>query len=142
MQPRATHHAQRGMATVELAFMLPVVLLLLFSLVDYGRFFYLRSMAASVAQDAARLASLPGATDAAVTAVVTGALNNGPTDTPPGYGLGVNPAVTIAPAARTAGDVVTVNLSYPFQPLVLPQFVGQTLFPPAITAGASAVVEP
>jgi len=142
MQPWTTHHAQRGMATVELALLLPVVLLLLFSLVDYGRFFYLRSMAASVAQDAVRLASLPGATDAAVTAVVTGTLNNGPTGTPPGYSLGVTPAVTIAPAVREAGDMVTVSLSYPFEPLILPQFVGQTLFPPAIKAGASAVVEP
>ncbi len=50
--------------------------------------------------------------------------------------------MTITPVARTAGDVVTVRLSYPFEPLILPQFVGQTLFPPAITAGASAVVEP
>ena len=38
--------------------------------------------------------------------------------------------------------MVTVSLSYPFEPLILPQFVGQTLFPPAIKAGASAVVEP
>jgi len=125
-----------------MALLLPVLLLVLFAIVEYGRFFYLQSMAAGVVSDAAREASLPGASDSAITAVVVGQLNNGPGGTPPGYGLGVTPTVSISPATRTAGNPVTVTVRYPYLPLVLPQFVGQTLFPANIAAGASAVVEP
>lgn len=142
MQPGTPHHNQRGSSTVELALLLPVTLLVLFSMIEYGRFFYLQSMAASVVSDAARQAGLPGATDASITAVVEAGLNNESTGTPPGFNLGVTPAVSVSPAVRTAGDLVSVRMSYPYQPLILPQFVGETLFPANISAGASAVVEP
>jgi hypothetical protein len=87
MQPRTIHHAQRGMATVELALLLPVVLLLLFSLVDYGRFFYLRSMAASVAQDA--VGGQPARSHRCRRHRSRDRHpQQRPTDTPPGYSLG------------------------------------------------------
>lgn len=136
------HRDQRGASAVEMALLLPVLLLVLFAIIDYGRFFHLQSMAASVASDAARTASLPDATDATITALLLGELNNGPDATPPGFGLGVAPSISITPAERVPGQPVTVSFSYPFEPLILPQFVGSTLFPASITAGASATVEP
>ena len=142
MQPEKTHNAQRGASTVELALILPVLLLVLFAIVEYGRFFYLQSMAASVTADAVRQASLPGATDSAVTAFVVAKLNNGADGIPPGFDLGVTPTVSISPPTRTAGNPVTVTLRYPYVPLILPQMVGETLFPANIFAGASAMVEP
>lgn len=125
-----------------MALLLPVLLLVLFAIAEYGRFFYLRSMAATVASDAARLASLPGTTDDAITTLVRTTLTNTASDTPSGYGLQVTPVIIIQPAARAAGQPVTVSLSYPFTPMILPQFVGETLFPADIAAGATAMVEP
>lgn len=142
MQRAQTQHRQSGSSVVEMALLLPLVLVMLFAIVDYGRFFYLKSMAASVASDAARAASLPGADDAAVAALVAAELNNAAEATPAGYSLGVTPQVTISPATRSPGDMVSVTFQYPFEPLVLPQFLGVPLFPAAVTAGASAMVEP
>ncbi len=142
MRPNRKTQGQRGASAVEMALLLPVLLLVLFAIFEYGRFFYLQSMAASVAASAVRVASLPGATDAAIAAAVTGELNNGSDGNPPGFSLGVTPSISISPAERTAGEPVTVSFSYPFSPLILPQFVGSTLFPASIAAGASAMVEP
>ncbi|EFL52174.1 TadE family protein [Solidesulfovibrio fructosivorans JJ]] len=142
MRHGKTHRDQRGASVVEMALLLPVLLLVLFAIIDYGRFFYLQSMAASVASEVARTASLPDATDAAVTAELLAKLNNTSDATPPGFGLGVAPSVSITPAERVPGQPVTVSFSYPFEPLILPRLVGSALFPASITAGASAVVEP
>lgn len=142
MHPVTGHHNQRGASTVEMALLLPVLLLVVFAIIEYGRFFHLQSMAAGVAVNAARQASLPGATDSAVVSLVTQLLNNPPDGAPAGFALGVAPTVTVTPAARTAGNPVVVSLRYPYVPLILPRFVGQTLFPADIAAGASAMVEP
>ena len=142
MRAEQTTQGQRGASAVEMALLLPVLLLVFFAIFEYGRFFYLQSMAASVAASAVRVASLPGATDAEITAAVTGELNNGSDGTPPGFALGVTPSISISPAERTAGEPVTVSFSYPYSPMILPQFVGSTLFPASIAAGASAMVEP
>ena len=142
MRAEQATQGQRGASAVEMALLLPVLLLLLFAIFEYGRFFYLQSMAASVAASAVRMASLPGTTDADITAAVTGELNNGSDGTPPGFALGVTPSISISPVERTAGEPVTVSFSYPYRPLILPQFVGSTLFPASIAAGASAMVEP
>ncbi|UJX42165.1 pilus assembly protein [Desulfovibrio sp. JY] len=142
MQAPQRQHNQHGASAVEMALLLPVVLLILFAIFEYSRFFYLESMAAAVSSNAARLASLPGTTDAAVTALVTAELNNAADASPPGFGLGVTPEVALSPPERVAGDSVTVTFRYPFVPMILPQFVGVPLFPDYITAGASAQVEP
>jgi len=142
MRRGQTQTHQDGASAVEMALLLPVLLLMLFAIIDYGRFFYLKSMAASVAADAARKASLPGVEDAEVIALVLAELNNPSNADPAGYGLDVTPQVTIGPTPRSSGDMVSVNIQYPFDPLLLPQFLGMTLFPDDITAGGSAMVEP
>ncbi len=133
MASGGTHNDPRGSTTVEMALLLPLLLLVLFAMVEYGRFFHLESMAAAVAADAARQAGLPEVSDDTVTTTVIDKLR--------GFGLDVTPTVTVTPAVRTSGNLVSVSLSYPFVPLILPQFVGKPLFPPSITANASGVVQ-
>jgi len=142
MRQAQHQRGQGGAAVVEMALLLPVALLMLFGIIECSRFFYLRSMAATIASDAVRQASLPGVTDADVVALVVGELNNTSGATPRGYGLGVSPQVTVSPSPRAAGNTVTVTLRYPFTPLLLPQLLGENFFPASITAGASAMVEP
>ncbi|MEY3029391.1 MAG: hypothetical protein RL198_788 [Actinomycetota bacterium] len=49
---------KRGAVAVELALTLPIVILLLFGLLDFGRFFYAQMVVESAATEAARTASL------------------------------------------------------------------------------------
>jgi hypothetical protein len=51
-------------------------------------------------------------------------------------------SVTVTPDQRLAGTPVTVTASLAFSPLILPQYMGITLFPQHISASATMVVEP
>ena len=128
---------QRGASAVEMALILPLLLTLVFAVVDYSRFFFIRSTVTAAVADAARLAVLPGTTDAMIAAAVAQDLLD-----PLNQAAGQIPNVTVTPAQRNAGQPVTVTASLPFSPLILPQFLGMPLFPQRINAAATMVVEP
>lgn len=128
---------QRGASAVEMALILPLLLTLVFAVIDYSRFFFIRSTVTAAVADAARLAVLPGTTDAMIAAAVAQDLLD-----PLNQAAGQLPNVTVAPAQRNAGQPVTVSANLPFSPLILPQFLGITLFPSSINAAATMVVEP
>ena len=97
----------------------------------------LRSTVTAAVADAARLAVLPGTTDAMVSAAITQALLD-----PINQAAGETPQISVTPAERSAGQPVTVTARLPFSPLILPQFLGLALFPQNINASATMVVEP
>ena len=51
-------NCSRGAVAVELALTLPIIMILLFGLLDFGRFFYAQLVVESAATEAARTASL------------------------------------------------------------------------------------
>ena len=53
-----TRHGRRGQALVEFALVLPVFLLLLFGLIDVGRYVYMNSVLSQAAREGARLAAV------------------------------------------------------------------------------------
>lgn len=128
---------QRGASAVEMAFILPLLLTVVFAIFDYSRLFFIRSTVTAAVADATRLAVLPGTTDAMIVAAITQTLLD-----PVNQAAGQTPKVTVTPAQRSAGQPVTVTASLPFSPLILPQFLGMTLFPQNINAAATMVVEP
>jgi len=128
---------QRGASAVEMAIILPLLLTVVFAIIDYSRFFFIRSTVTAAVADATRLAVLPGTTDAMIAAAITQALLD-----PLNQAAGQTPNVTVTPAQRSAGQPVTVTASLPFSPLILPQFLGMALFPQNINAAATMVVEP
>lgn len=129
--------SQRGASAVEMALVLPLLLTVVFAIIDYSRMFFIRSTVTAAVADATRLAVLPGTTDAMIAAAITQALRD-----PINQAAGQPPNVTVTPAQRSAGQPVTVTASLPFSPLILPQFLGMTLFPQNIHAAATMVVEP
>ena len=52
------HRKSRGQALVEFAFVLPIFLLMLFGLLDMGRFVYMNSVLSQAAREGARLAAV------------------------------------------------------------------------------------
>ncbi len=61
MMRRGVLFSERGATAVEFALILPLMLVLIFALVDFGRIGYTQIMVASVANDGARLSSLDSA---------------------------------------------------------------------------------
>jgi Flp pilus assembly protein TadG len=130
-------HRQRGAAVVEMALLLPVFLTIVFAVVDYGRFFFIRSAVTAAVADAARTALLPAATTEAITLVVQDAL-----DDRISRRAGGDLTVNVTPETRLPGGQVTVSADLPFTSLILPDFLGARLFPQAVTAAATVTMEP
>ena len=109
---------QRGAALLEMAFTLPLLLLISVSIFEFGRAFEVWQVLTNAAREGARVAVLPGISDAMVTARVQQYANAGVLD------VGVTPTVTVQRdstisygSGTATGSKVTV--AYPFRFIVL-----------------------
>ena len=109
---------QRGAALLEMAFTLPLLLLISVGIFEFGRAFEVWQVLTNAAREGARVAVLPGISDAMVSARVQQDANAGVLDT------GVTPTVTILRnstisygSGTASGSTVTVT--YPFRFIVL-----------------------
>jgi Flp pilus assembly protein TadG len=118
---RSSGEGERGNAAVELAIILPVLLVITFGVVDFARLFYAYITAASAAHEAAvYLAEYPTADDSKLEAVAAGEMSTFLTFS----GAGPNTTLTkpALVAATTGSNYVRVQLAYRFEPLVpIPQ---------------------
>ena len=134
---------QRGAALLEMAFTLPLLLLISVSIFEFGRAFEVWQVLTNAAREGARVAVLPGISDAMVTARVQQYANAGVLD------AGVTPTVTVQRdstisygSGTASGSKVTVT--YPFRFIVLQSVVrlvvnGSTVGAP-FTMAASATM--
>lgn len=104
---RSVRKGRRGAAAVEFAVVLPVFVLLVFGMIEYGRMVMVQQVITNASREGARRAVLDGATTSSVqtsvTSYLTGASING------GSAV-VNPNPTTA----AAGDPITVTVRVPF----------------------------
>jgi Flp pilus assembly protein TadG len=103
--PRSSTANDRGAAAVEFALVLPVLLLIVFGIIDFGRALNAQIVLTGAAREGVRLAAL-GYSDAAVQARVAAAA-------PDLSGVEVTVAAECAPGAGPAADA-QVDVSYPF----------------------------
>ncbi len=121
---RSRTGAEGGQAVVEFALLLPVLLILLFGTIEFGRVFLSYLVVVDAAHDAARVASLGGTTSAATaaadSAVQMAGLN--------GANLTVDVSGTQSGGEWVSGTSISVSASYPV-PIIVPLFwpvLGQT----------------
>ncbi len=110
---RTAWSANEGAALVEFAVVLPLMLLVLFGMIDFGLLFQRYQVVTNAAREGARIAVLPGYSDADAEARVTEFLVAG----------GLNEALLSAPTpVRTCEplpsgpsiNVVSVTVEYPY----------------------------
>ena len=107
--------SRRGTALVEMAFLLPILVLVLFGMIEYGGLFWRASQIESVARTGARTGALSGGTAAAVnTAVSTLMTSAGLGST--GYTVTLTPP---DPGALAAGTSFSVSISVPYSTITL-----------------------
>lgn len=123
---------RRGQALVELALIVPVLLLLVLGVVVFGRLFNAYMTIQHAAREGARLGIL-GASDAEITNRV---LDNVVSLNPAQVSVGISPA----PGSRTSGTILTVQVSYDFTVMMplLSSLIGTSV---PITATLSMRVE-
>jgi len=100
----------RGNAVLEMALVLPVLLLLAFGTVEFGYYFYVRSNLQGAAREGARAAIVASATNADVTSAVAAAMNACGLQNS-GYSVSLNPPDVGSAAAGTA-ITVTVECTW------------------------------
>lgn len=103
-----SHRRERGQATVEMALVMPILLLILLGIVQLGLIFHAQLTLDTAAREGARRGAV-GAGDAAIRDRVARV-------------SGFDPAalqITVTPAEpRQSGDELTINVSYPVRIIV------------------------
>ena len=124
---------ERGASAVEFAILLPLMLLIIGGIVDFGRFFFAKIELTNAAREGARAA-----------VVTTGTPTPGPTERALAALPGVTtPSVAISPICATAGSTatVTVSVSSPFEWMVLEPAMklvgGAAALPPSVGGKAA-----
>ena len=135
--------AERGVALVETALSLPLVLLITIAAVDFGRAYQTWQVLTNAAREGARVAVLPGVSDSAVQARVTAYMTSGQLAAPESATITVkrDTPLSIGASNATASSVV---VSYPFkfialQPVARLVVAGSTAGAP-LTMRASAIM--
>ncbi len=160
----AGRRGRRGQALVEFALVLPIFLLIIFGMVDIGRYVYLTNAFNEAAREGARYgsveqwsytcpSSVPVASQDRFTCTAATALGriaaapayvNTPTVTC--YSKGGDPSTAVAATACRAGYLLQVTVATPTTPAnhrfgFLTPVIGQLLGNPVISGQASVVVQ-
>lgn len=100
----STGQGERGAAAVEFALVLPILLVLVLGIVEFGRIFNVQVSVTNAAREGARVMAIENDPAQAITAAVAAAPS-------------VNPAlgagnIAVAPADCDAGETATVTITY------------------------------
>jgi Flp pilus assembly protein TadG len=109
---------QDGAALIETAFTLPLLLFISISILEFGRAYQYWQVVTNAAREGARVAVLPGTTDAAVTARVQAYLSAGNLSDPTTATISVTRDTTVSLGTGTA-SASRVKVDYPFTFMVL-----------------------
>jgi Flp pilus assembly protein TadG len=135
-RPAASQPRDRGAAAVEFALLLPVVLLLLFGIVDFGRALNAQITITQAAREGARLGALGVLPATVVTKTQAAAAGLSPVPT---FNTG-----TACPADAAASVNATVIVSYTFSYLTpvaaIGKMFGSNNFGSAVTLTATGVM--
>jgi Flp pilus assembly protein TadG len=109
---------QRGTALIEMAFTLPLLLLISVGIIEFGRAFQTWQVLTNAAREGARVAVLPGYSDAMVTSRVQQYIQAGVLDPRVTTTITVQRSIPVSYGTGTAtGSRVTVNFPYKFMVL-------------------------
>ena len=109
---------ERGAALIETAFIMPLLLLLSVSVFEFGRAFQYWQVLTNAAREGARIAVLPGTSDAAIASRVQTYLSAGQLAEPDNAIVAIVRNDEISIGASTA-PASTITVSYPFEFMVL-----------------------
>ena len=117
-------HSQKGAAMVEFAIVLPVLLLIVFGIIEFSLALYNKAVITNASREGARM-GIVYAEPAITTGEITTTVENYCQDFLVSFGAAAAPATTVAggPCGEgTSGNSLTVTVDYQYTFLVLPNF--------------------
>jgi len=126
MKKQRNQQNRRGASVVEFAIVLPLFLVIVLGIIEFGRAMQVSQLVTNVAREGARRAIIPGSTNTDVQTSITTFLK----ETLNVDGANVTITITVTPASGTGipgstladaqqGDQVTVTVSVPFDQVAL-----------------------
>lgn len=108
--------SERGVAAIEFTYIAPVLILLLFSIIEFSIALYDQAVITNASREAARTAAVfnGDSSDASVAAVVDNYLGN--------HLISLGSANTHSVVVSQAGGDLTVSVNYTYDFLILPGF--------------------
>jgi Flp pilus assembly protein TadG len=128
---------QRGTALLETALTLPLLLLVSVGIVEFGRAYQTWQILTNAAREGARIAVLPGVTDAAVASRVATYLTDGQVERPGDADVAIERDEEISIGSGTA-SATRVTVTYPYEFIVLHPVA--TLVNPASSVGTPLTI--
>lgn len=121
---------RRGAAAVEFALVAPLLVVLVFGMIEFGRMFMAEQVLTNAAREGARKAVLPGATDAQAQTTIDDYLSGASIT---GHSRSVSPSTTSA----EGGTAITVTVSVPYNQV---SWLPVSTFLPGKTLSAKVVM--
>lgn len=113
---------QKGIAAVEFALVLPILVLLIFGIIEFSLILYDKAVITNASREGARAGivdQVPSMTSDQITSVV----NNYCQQYLITFASGASPQTTVTGTGGSYGSNLTVQVSYPYTFLVLPKFI-------------------
>lgn len=118
---------QQGAAAIEFALVLPLLIILVFGIIEFSILLYDKAMITNASREGARAGivySYPDRiTDGEITSVITDYCKNYLIT----FGSGTLQSPVISRSGNSSGDSLTVTVRYKYDFLVLPNFVGSLI---------------
>lgn len=117
---------QKGVAMIEFALVLPLLLLLIFGSIDFGILLYNKAVLTNASREGARagVVYVESRTEAAENAVIDSTITAYCQNNLITFGTANAPVVTKSrPSGRDSGDPLTVAVSYTYQGVVVGGFI-------------------
>ncbi|WP_298039887.1 TadE family protein [uncultured Desulfuromonas sp.] len=142
MKTLAKKNSQKGATAVEFALVLPFLLILVFGIIEFGCFLFDKAVITNASREGARAACVyqePRMPLAEIKNVVNGYLG----DNLISFGPGSHKSSTdpVVPDSVVSGDYLKVTVSYHYDFLLLPAFIGSLVGGTNIVAETSMRVE-
>jgi len=118
-----TENREKGTSTVEFALILPLLLLILFAIIEFGFVLYDKAVITNASREGARKGILMRDPRVPVSTIVT-TVNTYCASNLISFGTTTTPTTTVSGAPCAASDDdITVTVAYPYNFLVLPNFL-------------------
>jgi Flp pilus assembly protein TadG len=123
MRMISTIKDQRGVSAIEFAIVLPILILLIFGIIEFSLFLYDKAVITNASREGARAGIVfadPRIDDASIEAVVDNYCQNNVIT----FGAATGPTTTVTRGGTgSAGDPLTVRVTYQYDFLVIPNYV-------------------
>lgn len=113
----------KGAAMVEFAIVLPLLMMLVFGIIEFGILLYNKAMITNASREGSRAGIVYAFPDRISNAEIQSTVQTYCGGHMITFGTPSNPTTAVAGQCVSAGDPLTVTVTYPYKFLVLPNFV-------------------